>query len=462
MVRTDIQNAQHVLYDFFLYSVRTEPVDAVLGTFRRLFVDYTESSTESELPVALYSIVIANSEPQFLFTLKRVCYILINNWGIQRQPDAIRALINMFNDRVLMRPGVSLILKRLRGWMRDFIAGQDFQDLKLFASRYEQNEHWSGRYTSYLLAPQYLNLDNPLEQREAARNLSSQLKSKFRFDLAMYTAKSQIETPATTVDNPTVLGEAAINLIKMLLLQPGRFSYENLANLLRKQCHQLNYWNFKRAILHYLVYALPNTPIALSLKEKLPSSVLPLYKHNDAEPITDALILRTCKRVVDSLTTVDGQQPSIFFSSFLAQGNPLVLVILLLKIALFCTHIQSHLELRIASLIRYYEAYSEEDCRWVINFFEVFRITFAVYAGGTLYNLVQVTTEDETTSSLGSYRIFSQLREKTIELNRDLTYEATDEIEHPFRQEEATRIRVTQVSSEIASISPNMTDAIAS
>ena len=62
MARTDIQNAQHILYDFFLYSVRTEPVDVVLATFRRLFVDYTESSTESELPVALYSIVIANSE----------------------------------------------------------------------------------------------------------------------------------------------------------------------------------------------------------------------------------------------------------------------------------------------------------------------------------------------------------------------------------------------------------------
>lgn len=253
MARTDIQNAQHVLYDFFLYSVQTEPVDTVLATFRRLFVDYTESSTESDLPVALYSIVIANSEQQFLFTLKRVCYILINNWGIQRRPQAIKALINMFDDQVLTRPGVSLILKRLRSWMQAFVKGQDFQDLKLFAARYEHEQHWSGRYTSYLLAPQYLNLDNPVEQREAARNLSSQLKSKFRFDLAMYTAKSQMECPPASIENPTVLGEAAINLIKMLLLQPGRFGYENLANLLRKQCEQLNYWDFKRAFLHYLV-----------------------------------------------------------------------------------------------------------------------------------------------------------------------------------------------------------------
>ncbi|MEM8612873.1 MAG: hypothetical protein AAGF93_12715 [Cyanobacteria bacterium P01_H01_bin.105] len=412
MAHTDIQNAQHVLYDFFLCSVQTEPADVVLSTFRRLFVEYTESSTESELPVALYSIVIANSEEQFLFTLKRVCYILINNWGIQRRPDAIKVLIKMFDDQVLMRPGISLILKRLRCWMQNFVKSQDFQDLKLFAARYEQHEHWSGRYTSYLLTPQYLNLENPLEQREAARNLSSQLKSKFRFDLAMYTAKSQMESPPTTIDNPTVLGETAINLIKMLLLQPGRFGYESLASLMRKQCHQLSYWDFKRALLHYLAYALPNSSITRTLKAKLPNTVMTLYRHNNSELLTEALVLRTCKRVIDTLTCEDGEQPSKFFSMFLAQGNPLLLVILLLKIALFCPHVQSHLELRIASLIRYYEAYSEEDCRWVINFFEVFRITFAVYAGGTLYNLVQVYNHDSDVSTLNAYRIFSQLRDK--------------------------------------------------
>ena len=361
----------------------------------------------------------------------------------------------MFDNRVLTKPGVSLILKRLRSWMQAFTHSQDFQDLKLFAARYEHHEHWSGRYTSYLLAPQYLNSDNPLEQREAARNLSSQLKSKFRFDLAMYTAKSQMEAPpATTVDNPTVLGEAAINLIKMLLLQPGRFSYENLANLLRKQCHQIYYWDFKRAILHYLVYALPSSPITSSLKEKLPDSVLPLYQHHDSDQITEALVLRTCKRLVDSLTSEDGERPSIFFSMFLAQGNPLVLVILLLKIALFCPHVQSHLELRIASLIRYYEAYSEEDCRWVINFFEVFRVTFAVYASGTLYNLVQVSDSQPSPSSLSAYRIFSQLRDQP-----DLKQVAA-ELERNFLEEESTPL--DQVSSAIAILSPNMSGAIAS
>ena len=296
-------------------------------------------------------------------------------------------------------------------------------------------------------------MNNPQEQREAARNLSSQLKSKFRFDLAMYTAKSQMESVATTVDNPTVLGESAINLIKMLLLQPGRFGYENLANLLRKQCHQVNYWDFKRALLHYLTYALPNTSITYALKERLPNLVLTLYQRHDSDLLSEALILRTCKRVVDILTTEDGEHPSTLFSMFLAQGNPLLLVIILLKISLFCSHVQSHLELRIASLIRYYEAYSEEDCRWVINFFEVFRVTFAVYASGTLYNLVQVSSENQATPSLSTYRIFSQLRDKAFDFQQ-----VAAEIERNLLEDDP--LPTNRTPAEVAEFAP--ADAIAS
>ena len=417
MTCKNIQNAQHVLYDHFLCSIQTESIDSVLTTFRRLFVDCTESSTDSELPVALYSIVIANSEQQFLFTLKRVCYILINNWGIQRRPDAIRALIQLFDERLLARPGKSLILKRLHSWLQTFLTSQDFQDLKLFAARYDHQDHWSNRYTSYLLAPQYLDRDNPLEQREAARSLSLQLKAKFRCDLAMYTAKSQTESLATTIDNPTVLGKAAINLVKMLLVKPGWFGYENLAHLFRQQCTQITYWNFKRALLHYMAYALPKSPLTRRFKAKLPEAVLPMYGHRDTALVTDALILRTCKRLVDSLTSEDGDNPSKFFRLFLARGNPMILVILLLKIALFCPNVQSHLELRMASLIRHYQTYSEEDCQWVINFFEVFRVTFAVYASGTIYNLVQVSDGNQTASDLDSYRIFSQFRGHHIDVD---------------------------------------------
>ena len=416
MIGNDIQNAQHRLYDFFLETVKTETADEVLATFQRLFVDYTQS-TESELPVALYTLVIKNNQQEFQFTLKRICYILINNWGLQRNPDAIRNLIKIFEDRKLLRPGLSVVLKRLRAWMRSFVSSNDFKDLKLFAARYDEHRHWSDHYTSYLLVPQYLNLENPLEQREAARTLSIELKEQFRFDLAMYTARSQFNLLTETSPNPTLLGEAALNLVKLLLVKPGQFSYPNLANLFRQQVRQLTYRDFKRALLHYLGFALPKAQVSVALRQRLPEPILKLYPRHELERADDAIALRTCNRVIDMLTTEDRQQPSQLFNLVLAQGNPLVLVILLLKIALYCPNVQAHLETRIADLIRYYEQLSQEDCNWVINFFEVFRVTFSVYSETTRYNLVQIRQESGQANmpiDLDAYRVFSQRRQELI------------------------------------------------
>ena len=422
MIGNDIQKAQQRLYDFFLEAVKTEPADEVLATFQRLFVDYTQS-TESELPVALYTLVIKNNQQEFQFTLKRICYILINNWGLQRQADAIRELIAIFEDRKLLRPGLSVVLKRLRAWMREFVSSSDFKDLKLFAARYEENRHWSDHYTSYLLVPQYLNLENPLEQREAARALSTELKERFRFDLAMYTAKSQFNPLADTSANPTLLGKAALNLVKLLLVKPGQFSYQNLASLFRKQVQQLTYRDFKRALLHYLAFALPKAQVSVALRQQLPKPILGLYPRHELDVLDDAIALRTCNRIIDMLTTEDRQHPSRLFNLVLAQGNPLVLVILLLKIALYCPNVQTHLETRIADLIRYYEQLSIEDCNWVINFFEVFRITFSVYAETTRYNLVQIRQESEPGSlpiDLDAYRVFSQWRQGLVYPSMDM------------------------------------------
>lgn len=413
MTGMDVQSAQKILYDFFLSAVKAEPADSVLDALNQLFFSNPELAERPELARALCAIVASNNEEQFLFTLKRICYILINNWGIQRQADPISSLVEQFSESTLSGNGAQGILPQMRRWMRVFLNSEALRDLKLFAARYEQAEHWSDRYTSYLLAPQYLNLENPIEQRTAARALSRQLKSRFRFDLAMYAAKAQASSLGEGIANPTVLGESALKLIKLLLLQPGQFGYENLAHLFRRQCIQLSYWDFKRALLHYLTFGLPPSTLAERLKEQLPEPLLALYPHHNRDTVNNALVLRTCKQLVDLLTISSNQEPSLLFNLFLVQGNPLLLVILLLKLVLFCPYLQSHLELRIADLIRYYEAYSEEDCRWVVNFFEVFRITFAVYASANSYNLVPIEASipEAEFFDLSNYRIFSQLRQ---------------------------------------------------
>jgi hypothetical protein len=107
----------------------------------------------------------------------------------------------------------------------------------------------------------------------------------------------------------------------------------------------------------------------------------------------------------------------------MSQGNPLTLVIVLLKIILICPNARTHLENCIAKLIQYYVDYPEDECKWVINFFEIFNITFAIHADNVQYNLIKMDAkrpDGKSEAALDTYRVFSQLREGA-------TLEATQE-----------------------------------
>lgn len=108
----------------------------------------------------------------------------------------------------------------------------------------------------------------------------------------------------------------------------------------------------------------------------------------------------------------NGKEPSLLFVSLLTQGHSLTLVIILLKTILISRNSRRHLEIKIAHLIRYYEKYPEDECKWVINFMEIFNITFAIYAENVEYNLIKME-EDESSNpqlNLDAYRVFSQMK----------------------------------------------------
>lgn len=416
--RRNVPKAQEAIYEFLLEIVKNWSPNDVLQEFKHLFIHHSDTVSSNTLPY-LYEIVFANQEEEFRNTLKRSCYILINNWDITRNHESIQKLVQLFSDPILYKHTISPTLKRLREWLRNFIASADFQELKLFAARYEERGtvHWSQRYASYLLVPQYINLENPLEQRQAARNLSRKLKEKFKFDLAMYTALSQSEaTRERKLENPTSLGDEVLRLIKRIVAKRGFFSYPNIAHIFLNQTKHLTYGAFKQSLLEYLIFSVEQDEFAVTLKSQLSEKLNTLYSDHDDEVVNNALILRTANRVLEYLTTENHQEPSSLFVLLLSQGNPLTLVIVLLKIILICRYARTHLEARIADLIRYYANYSEEECQWVVNFFEIFRIITAIYTENIEYNLVNMSPS--CSQQLGTdaevYRIFSQLRHQTI------------------------------------------------
>lgn len=415
----DVARAQQTIYSFLLEIVNNWKPEDVLAEFRRLFIEHVNTTSEGTIP-ALYEIVFANDQQEFFNTLKRSCYILINNWEISRNYDSIHKLVEMFRDPILERPTMSPTLKRLRGWIRQFAESADFKELELFAHRHDKDAStdWSQRYVSYLLVPQYVNLENPVEQREAAKTLSRKLKEKFKYDLAMYTASSEVQSTSSPAfkgrRNPTYLGDDVLRMVKMIVARRGKVSYESLARVFVQQTRDVPYRVFKRSLLDYLIYSVGQPELVTSLRHVLEGKLFNLYSTHDTKMTDEALRLRTCNRVIEFLTTEDRNEPSPLFAVLLSEGTPLTLVVILLKLILVSRYSKTHLETRIADLIQYYSTYSEEECNWIINFLEIFRITMTIHAENVEYNLINMrsphSTLPKSVKELDRYRIFSQLR----------------------------------------------------
>ncbi len=411
-----VEQSQESIYGYFLELVKTCPSEVVLEEFARLFIR-SAGSERSDVSQALHELTFANNENTFRNTLKRTCYILVNNWDTSRNYQAIQDLIQLFTDTALHKYTTSTVLRRVRNWVTNFAQSQDFKELELFAARHfpDRLAHWKQRYNSFLLATQYINPENSLEQRRAARALSRKLREQFKFKLAMYVAHSQRKTLETSQDmNPTALGDEALLLIKTLASRRGSYSYTNLAHLFLSQTQQLPYRDFKLNLQNYLVFSLGDAGVIASLKTALEKRFETLYEDMNDEPLTPTLLLKTCKRVIELLTTENHQDPSKLFVSLVAGGNPLIWATILLKTILICLQVRPYLEACVARLIQHYEHVPANDCHWVIHFLEVLNVALAIHADNVEYNLVKVHDEPIDRSAelepLSDYRVFSQVR----------------------------------------------------
>lgn len=411
--------AHDVICDYMLTTIKTCSADRTLQRFKQVFFE-GNTIEEPQVKKALACFVLFREKQEFTHTLKRCCYILINNLHATRNSKSVVEMIEAFDRMSETERGVGPTSNILRDWLMSFIQSADYEDLKHFvlpiidSTRGGRNKtkNWSFRYSSYLLISKSLDVNNPEEQREFSRSLSKQIRDKFKFDLAMYTARS--ESPSSlprTLTNPTKLGNAAISLIKQIVSKHNLFKYDEQARLWIAEAETLNYKDFKNKLLKYTIVTSGEDPLTKALKTKVTEKLDNLYSNNDDEPVNRELILRTCKRTIEFFTVENGQEPSLLFVLLTNGGNPIALVIILLKIVMICPGSRSHLEICIAKLIQYYESYAETECQWFINFVEIFNLIFTIYTENIRYDLVKVTNDEAKTEliePLDGYRLFCQ------------------------------------------------------
>ena len=423
------QPMRETLYKFLLNLVKHQPPETVVQEFKLLFIA-PANPNQSKARQALHKIIFTDDPEDFHNLLKRSCYILINNWNATRHHHAIHSLIELFADATIRKPTPSPQLKRLRRRLQNFIDSKDYQDLQLFAGKPQESRDrgpWAQRYASYLLVPQYANSQNPVEQRQAALVASRKLKEKFKFDLAMYTARAQRSatgseagTEANTPNNPTDLGDEARQLIQQLIAKRGFFNYQDLANIFLQQTQQLKYQDFKHSLQRYLIFSLPDKTLQPQIAQQLTLKLAPLYTAHHQRPLNNALLLRTCNRLIEALTIDGTGAPTLLFALFIVQGQPLTLAILLLKMILICRNSRPHLELSIAKLIQHYEKVPKESCKGLIRFLELHNLVMTIHADDMDFNLVNMhngqsngqhhASKAQSPAPAAKRRIFSQRR----------------------------------------------------
>lgn len=417
------QEAQEIVCNFFLEVVKHTPPESALREFRQLFIEPMEAFS-SEVYRALLQIISTNNEAEFRNTLKRSSYILINNWSATRHYQPIQELVQLHSTALESKTSASLAHKRLKLWRTNFVESKDYQELRAFVAKYDRDKgHWSDRYSSYMLVSQAVNENNSPEQREAARIRSEQLKEQFKFDLAMYTARSQSQR-VTDANNPTAIGDEVLRLIKLIVARRGKWSYPSLANIFLKQTKTISYKDFKKCLIDYLIYSVNNQGLAESLKTQLSLHLESLYESYHDEEWNRNLLLRTCNRVIEYFTMENPGEPSPLFSLLATQGNSLTLVVILLKIILICKPAYTRLECCLANLIRHYESAAESECQWLIQFLEILKVTLTIYAENVQYNLVNMEdatlmTKDgnlkESAMDVNICRVFSQVKQQRSE-----------------------------------------------
>ncbi|MFB2981236.1 hypothetical protein [Microseira sp. BLCC-F43] len=409
----DLSPQRETICQFFLNLVKQSSPDLVLSEFKNLFIQFVVVQTEPQK--AFYKIIICRDEEEFKNTLTRTIYIILNNWIFRREYKPAQELIELLGNAPVNCCTKSQTLNHLSTWLDNFINSQEYQEIKVFVAKYDyqQKQHWKNHYTSYLLTSQYANSQNSLEQRQAAKVLSQQLQDKFKVDLAMYTAHSHPDAPhAQRTQNPTFLGDEALELIKKVVAKRSFFSYGNLANIFIQQTHRLKYKYFKKSLIKYLFFSVSNQGLVDNLRTKLTEKLEGIYQEYDEEVLNKPLLLKTCNRTIEWLTIPRNGEPSSLFIALASQGNPLTLAIILLKLILICPPTRTHLEVCMANLIRYYEDYSQEECHWVIKFLEITKIILTIFTENVQYNLVDMDQSKLNTGAPDELRIFSQQAER--------------------------------------------------
>ncbi len=400
---------EQIIYEHFLYVVKTEKPTRVLDRFRTLFIEgvtYTDARIFSTIESLAFD---RTAEQNFPLLINRCCYILVNYWQMQLDGKPfIASLVGMLENLNDVRMTYSRVVRRLRQLLQLYLQGEDYPKLRrlnlLLNGELDRHSKVAeqplgmliNRYP-YLYEHSLVSEERTKENVDTIKRVQLNLKQEQEQSLSRYLTyqirrarvKSQLGREAANemaqVPNPTLLSTRELGQAfgQFSGKVEGDATYRDLSRCFTARIEsQPTIKSFKADLYDYIISGVDNSYGQRSFNDRLFKTIDNILPDRSYQRLDELSLLRTCTHVLNHLVIESPQNPQHFvFIDMISNLGSVFTTGLLLKIVLICHKVKPLLESRLSMLFNHYESSQCKGVPWLVKSLETWNVAGAIHFG---------------------------------------------------------------------------------
>ena len=400
---------EQIVYEHFLYVVKTETPVRVLERFRSLFIEgvnYSDNRIWTTIETLAFE---RTAEQNFPLIINRCCYILVNHW--QMQPSGqlpVASLVEMLANLNDVRMTYSRVVRRLRQLLQLYLQSDDYPKLKRLNE--VLNGTTSGKDTvgerqlgtlinryPYLYEHSLVSEERTFENVETIKRVQRGLRKQQETNLSHYLTyqvrrsriKAQLGRDAAddlpSVLNPTLLSTKELGMAfgQFAGKAEGNATYQDLSRGFVSHLQmQPIIKTFKGDLYDYIVSGVDSSYGRRSFNDRLYKTIDAILPDRDNHRLDELGLLRTCTHVLNHLVVESPRNPQHFiFMDMISNLGAVFTTGLLLKIVLICQKVKPLLESRLSILFNHYESSQCKGVPWLVRSLENWNVAGAIHFG---------------------------------------------------------------------------------
>ena len=400
---------EQIIYEHFLYVVKTETPARVIERFKSLFIEgvnYSDNRIWTTIETLAFE---KTAEQNFPLVINRCCYILVNYW--QMQPTgrvAVADLVELLDRLNDVRMTYSRTVRRLRQLLQVYLQGDDYPKLKRLNA--VLNGTSSDKKTildrplgtlisryPYLYDHSLVSEERTHENVETIKRVQLDLRQQQETNLSHYLTyqvrrsriKAQLGRDAANnlplVDNPTLLSTKELGMAfgQFSGKAEGDASYQDLSrSFVSRLQMQPSIKKFKGDLYEYIISGVDSSYGSRTFNDRLYKMIANISPDRDRQPLDELGLLRTCTHILNHLVIESPSNPQHFiFMDMISNLGSVFTTGLLLKIVLICQKVKPLLESRLSILFNHYESSQCNGVPWLVRSLENWNVAGAIHFG---------------------------------------------------------------------------------